>query len=52
MNLICLGGRVLGAEQAWELVRAFLDARFAGSPRFRRRLAKIAKLETTGGREP
>lgn len=45
MNLICLGGRVLGQGAAWELVRVFLDARFSGAERHRRRLAKIAAVE-------
>jgi ribose 5-phosphate isomerase B len=45
MNLICLGGHVLGHDLAWELTRAFLEARFKGAERFRRRLAKIAALE-------
>jgi ribose 5-phosphate isomerase B len=45
MNLICLGGRVVGASLAWEYVRAFLNAEFSGEPRHRRRLAKVAALE-------
>ncbi len=45
MNLICLGGHVLGHDMAWELTRTFLGARFKGDERFRRRLAKIAALE-------
>jgi len=45
LNLICLGGRVAGPALAWELVRAFLDARFTGEERHRRRLAKVAEVE-------
>lgn len=45
MNVLCLGGRVLDPELAWQLVRIFLDARFTGAQRHRRRLAKIAALE-------
>ena len=45
MNLICLGGHVVGESLAWELVQAFLAARFSGAARHRRRLAKIAALE-------
>jgi ribose 5-phosphate isomerase B len=45
MNVLCLGGRVMGYDLAWELVQAFLAARFGGDERFRRRLAKIAALE-------
>jgi len=45
MNVIALGARVIGAELAAELVRDFLDARFSGAERHRRRLEKIAALE-------
>ena len=45
MNVICLGGHVVGNAVAWELVRTFLQARFSGAERHRRRLAKVAKLE-------
>lgn len=45
MNVICLGGRVIGQGLAWELVKTFLSARFSGADRHRRRLAKVAELE-------
>jgi ribose 5-phosphate isomerase B len=45
LNVICLGGRVVGHSLAWELVQAFLAARFSGAERHRRRLAKVADLE-------
>jgi len=45
MNVICLGGHVVGNALASELVRIFLEARFSGSERHRRRLAKVARLE-------
>ncbi len=45
MNIICLGGRVVGNALAWELVCSFLAARFTGAERHRRRLAKIAGVE-------
>jgi len=47
MNLICLGGLVVGHAAAWELVATFLRARFSGAERHLRRLAKIADLENT-----
>jgi ribose 5-phosphate isomerase B len=47
MNVICLGGHVVGNAVAWDLVRIFLQARFSGAERHRRRLAKIASLEST-----
>jgi ribose 5-phosphate isomerase B len=46
MNVICLGGHVVGNAVAWELVRTFLQARFSGAERHRRRLAKVARLES------
>jgi ribose 5-phosphate isomerase B len=46
MNMICLGGRVVANTFAWELVRAFLQARFSDAERHRRRLAKVAGLES------
>ena len=45
MNVICLGGRVIGGMLAWELIETFLSARFSPQPRFARRLAKVAALE-------
>jgi ribose 5-phosphate isomerase B len=46
INVICLGGRVLGPSLAWELVKAFLSAQFSEAERHKRRLAKVAELET------
>ncbi len=46
MNVMCLGGRVIGQALAWDLVQTFLTARFKGTERFNRRLAKISKLES------
>jgi ribose 5-phosphate isomerase B len=45
MNIICLGGRVLGPALAWELILTFLSSRFSGAERHRRRLAKIEKID-------
>jgi transaldolase/glucose-6-phosphate isomerase len=45
MNVLVLGGRVVGAELACELIGAFLNARFSGEARHRRRLAKMTALE-------
>jgi len=46
LNLICLGGSVVGHALAWELVRIFLCARFSGKERHRRRLEKVMDLES------
>jgi ribose 5-phosphate isomerase B len=45
MNIICLGGLVVGDTLAWELVQTFLSATFSGAARFKRRLDKVAELE-------
>ncbi len=46
MNVLALGARVVGPAMADELTRAFLAAEFSGAERHRRRLDKIARLET------
>lgn len=48
MNVICLGGRTEGPAVAWDLVKAFLEAKFTPEPRYLRRLAKVAILEQRG----
>jgi len=45
MNLLCLGGRVIGPMLIWELIQVFLAARFQGEERFQRRLNKVIALE-------
>jgi ribose 5-phosphate isomerase B len=44
-NVLCLGARVVGAELAMEIVRAFVAARFTGEERHLRRLAKVLDIE-------
>lgn len=43
MNLICLGGRVIGEETAKYLITTFLEASFIGAERHIRRLQKIRR---------
>jgi RpiB/LacA/LacB family sugar-phosphate isomerase len=45
-NVLCLGARVTGVELALEIVRAFIGASFTGEERHRRRLAKVAAMES------
>jgi ribose 5-phosphate isomerase B len=45
MNVLCLGGRVVGLEVAWDLVETFLGAEFSQAERHLRRLGKVAALE-------
>lgn len=49
MNVLVLGGRVIGDSLAAELVSAFLGARFSGAERHVRRLAKIDDIERLFG---
>ena len=48
MNLICLGGRVTGFMAAQEFLLSFLNAKFTGEERHRRRLQKVQSLEQGG----
>jgi ribose 5-phosphate isomerase B len=45
MNILCMGGRVVGPVVAQELADAFLAARFTQEERHVRRLHKVALLE-------
>jgi ribose 5-phosphate isomerase B len=45
MNIICLGGRIIGPMIAWDLVTTFLAADFSQEERHLRRLSKVAALE-------
>lgn len=49
MNVLCLGGRVIGPELATALVKSFLGAHYlgneAGGERLARRVGKIHKME-------
>jgi ribose 5-phosphate isomerase B len=44
-NVLCLGARITGVELALDIVRAFINARFTGEERHRRRLAKVKAIE-------
>src|SRR5580658_4241911 len=45
MNVLVLGGRIIGSELAREVVRAFLGANFTGEERHLRRLNKVKAIE-------
>jgi len=51
MNIICLGGWVMGAMVAWDLVETFLQAEFSTAERHLRRLSKVAGLEKKTAQE-
>ena len=45
MNLLCLGGRVIGLALALEIVQIYVAAQHVKAERFERRLAKVVALE-------
>jgi ribose 5-phosphate isomerase B len=45
MNVLCMGGRTVGPEVAWDLVQTYLAAEFSHAERHLRRLGKVARLE-------
>ena len=45
MNVLCLGGRIIGIETAKEIVHAFANAKFSNEDRHKRRLEKVLALE-------
>jgi ribose 5-phosphate isomerase B len=45
MNVLCLGGRIIGSALAAEVVSAFAGASFSNEERHVRRLSKIKALE-------
>lgn len=48
VNVLCLGGRVIGSNVATDLVDAFLSAEFSNEDRHVRRLGKVAEIEQQG----
>src|SRR5213596_1704841 len=46
-NVLCLGGKFIGPEQAKNIVDAFLDAHFEGG-RHARRVGKMERIEAAG----
>src|SRR5215510_14546775 len=45
MNVLVMGGRVIGESVALELVDAFLDSKYTGEDRHERRLNKVKAIE-------
>ncbi len=45
INVLCVGGRIIGPSLAVEVVKAFLGARFSNAERHVRRLNKVLALE-------
>jgi ribose 5-phosphate isomerase B len=45
MNILCMGGRTVGPEVAWDPVETYLAAEYSQAERHLRRLGKVATLE-------
>ena len=51
LNVLCLGGRVIGSELAFDVVNAFLCAKFSGLERHLRRKNKVLAIERAYSKE-
>jgi ribose 5-phosphate isomerase B len=49
VNVLCMGARVIGAEEAAEIATAFLQATISNAERHVRRRTKVDQIERTGG---
>ena len=45
LNVLCLGGRIVGIELALDIVRAYAGASFSNEPRHRRRVDEVRAIE-------
>lgn len=48
MNVLCIGGRIIGSELAYEIIDAFLKAKYEPQERHQRRLDKVLEIERDG----
>ncbi|MGB7344410.1 MAG: ribose 5-phosphate isomerase B [Pirellulaceae bacterium] len=48
MNVLCIGGRIIGSELAFEIIEAFLNAKYEPQERHQRRLDKVLDIEKRG----
>lgn len=48
MNVVCIGGRIIGIELTKVVLESFLNANFLPEPRFQRRLDKLNQVEQNG----
>lgn len=51
MNILCLGGKIIGAWHAKDIIEAFVRAEFSTDDFFRNRTAKLDLLEIEGARQ-
>ena len=45
VNVLCLGGRVVGSALAYDILRSWLTARYIGTGRHKRRVDQILEIE-------
>jgi len=45
VNVLCLGGRVVGTALAYDILRSWLTARYIGTGRHKRRVDQIIEIE-------
>ena len=48
MNVLCIGGRIIGSELAFEIIDAFLNATYSPDTRHARRLDRVMEIERLG----
>jgi len=51
MNVLCLGGQIIGAWHARDIVSAFIGAEFSGGEDLTRRVNKLRDIELEAARE-
>jgi len=51
MNVLCMGGKIIGPWHAKDIIEAFVKARFSTEEYFRQRTAKLYDMELDAARE-
>ena len=51
MNVLCMGGKIIGAWHAKDIIEAFVKAEFSTEEYFRQRAAKLDVMEIEAARE-
>lgn len=51
MNVLCMGGKIIGAWHAKDIIEAFVKAEFSTDDYFRQRAAKLDVMEIEAARE-
>ena len=50
-NILCLGAQIVGDQLAFDLLKAYLNARFSDEEHFARRVEKLAQMEKDAAQE-